>query len=108
MCKNGKGFCPGPIVSPMRRCLQCEAEFKAAAAVAPPAPAPPPLPAALAAIVGTATPAAHPGRVAGTLGVGEQFNLTAASPGTRSCRTNRTMAELYSPPAPRKVPSPSS
>ena len=79
MCKNGKGFCPGPIASPMRRCLQCEAEFKAAAAVAPPAPAaPPPLPAALAAIVGTATPAVHPGRLAGTLGVGEQFNLTAA------------------------------
>ena len=63
----------------MRRCLQCEAEFKAAAAVGAPAPvAPPPLPAALAAIQGNATPAVHQGRVAGTLGVGEQFNLTAA------------------------------
>jgi hypothetical protein len=79
MCKNGKGFCPGPVASPTRRCLQCDAEFKAAAPVGAPAlVAPPPLPAALAAIQGTATPAVHPGRVAGNLGVGEQFNLTVA------------------------------
>src|SRR5260370_32850207 len=81
MCKNGKGFCPGPVASSMRRCLQCEAEFNAAAAVGAPAPvAPPPLPVALAAIQGTATPAVHPRRVAGNLGVGEQFNVTAAPP----------------------------
>jgi len=79
MCKNGKGFCPGPVASPTRRCLQCDAEFRAAAAVVAVAPvAPPPLPPALAAIQGTATPAVHPGRVAGNLGVGEQFNLTVA------------------------------
>ncbi len=79
MCKNGKGFCPGPIASHLRRCLQCETEFNAAAPVVAPAPvALAPLPIALSAIVGTATPAVHPGRVAGNLGVGEQFNLTAA------------------------------
>lgn len=79
MCKNGKGFCPGPVASHLKRCIPCESEFNAAAAPAAVAVvAPPPLPPGLAAVQGVATPQVHPGRVAGNLGVGEQFNLSAA------------------------------
>jgi hypothetical protein len=71
--------------SHVQRCLPCETEFNA---LAPPVPfvvAHPPLPATLAAIQGVAVPGVHPGRVAGNLGVGEQFTLAAATappPGT--------------------------
>src|SRR4051812_39727429 len=98
MCKNGKGFCPGPVASHTRRCIPCETEFNAAAVGPAPVPvALPPMPVALSAIVGNATPNVHPGRIAGNLGVGEQFNLTCAPappPGTELFWTASGDAEL--------------
>jgi hypothetical protein len=81
MCPHHRGSCPGPGPSTRARCLQCQAAFLAAPAPVVAAPvavvAAPALPVALAAVQGVAAPRVHPRRVAGNLGVGEQFNLTA-------------------------------